>query len=656
MKMIFLQLKKIIPPLLFLLLFAAVAEQAYGQQMPGGFQLPAPGSTPVTKKSAQTGGKVIDDSTKTIYGPTTTYHFFEDDILNNRDSTRFSVDTLLPNFHRWTFLEKSWDRLVDLGNFGTATRPLFFQGRDEVGVRLGFNAYDPYSLRSDEVRYYDTKSPHTDMYYVIGGQGRNLLTFRFTQNIHPRLNFGFWLRRFNSEKQYGTYNSRGSEANLAQNWNFLIHSSYFSKNKKYLLLAHVRNSTHEAKEQGGLIPDSLNGTINRFNYEGAAKLNDNAHSRESRNAIHLYQQYRLLNGFQIFHQFDFRRTKNYYRDTSPTTGLASGIYPTPVGDTINFNQNIGYSLIENKVGLKGALSGFNYRASLKQRYHSMNAAYPVTDSLQSSFKVRKFENILGLWLDYYFRDSSYHLTAVGEHAIGRDFLLRGEIDMKWIKAGYKTAFVSPDLIMQQYRNSYFRWDNEFNLTGVNTLYGSVPLVTPKVEFIPEIQYHLITNHLYWDTLALPRQFGGSFSLLRLGSQFQFKLNRWNIRGMGYYSVSSNKEILRVPSFFFTGQVTFDFIYAKVLYVQLGVASTYRSTYLADAYMPVTQQFYNQNSQNVNGYAVADVFANLRIRQVRILLKLSHANQGFTVPGYFTTPTYLGLQRAFNFGVSWPLFD
>ena len=73
-------------------------------------------------------------------------------------------------------------------------------------------------------------------------------------------------------------------------------------------------------------------------------------------------------------------------------------------------------------------------------------------------------------------------------------------------------------------------------------------------------------------------------------------------------------------------------------------------------MPVTQQFYLQNNFLVDRYLVADAFASLRVKRVRILLKMSHINEGLGGLGYYVTPRYLGMQRAFSFGIYWPLFD
>ncbi|MBU1820297.1 MAG: putative porin, partial [Bacteroidetes bacterium] len=240
---------------LVLTVLLLVSSPTRAQIRPGGINLPQgiPQGGGRPAGGQQGGGAIIDDSTKNIYGPSTALHFYEDDILNNRDSLRYRLDTTLTGIHRWNFVDRSWNHLVDLGNLGTAARQTFYQPRQQVGAQLGFDAYDPYAIQQNEVRYYDTRSPLTEMTFVSGGRGRNLLRFGFNQNITPRLNVGFRVQRFTSNKQYGTFSAVNSQSILGQNWTFITHGNYFSKSGKYILLAHYRHLNHNVKEQGGLL-------------------------------------------------------------------------------------------------------------------------------------------------------------------------------------------------------------------------------------------------------------------------------------------------------------------------------------------------------------------------------------------------------------------
>lgn len=643
-----------------LLLFATIQTVSAQVKLPGGMNMPSGGGGGKGKG----GGAVLDDSTKNVYGPTTTKHFYERDIFSNRDSVRYFVDTSLVNFQRWTPVEQSWGTLIDLGNTVTATTNLLFQPRTDIGAQLGMRSYDAYAIKPEEVEYYDTHSQHTEITFIQGAKKTSLGRFGYTQNVHSRLNFGIKAQRLTSNKQYGTYGSLNTEKFLGQNWTFLAQASFFSKNKKYLLLAHYRHLNQKVREQGGVVPDTTLGGDGIYAYDGAARISDDANSWERRQGIHLYQQYRLANGFQVFQQADFSSVINRYTDLDMSNGRASGIYQNAYFDTTAVRQDIYYKLFDNRIGIKGQFSGFNYRASARQRFYGMRSQGQVTSEAGSPYvKYRtglKFESIIGLWLGYYFKDSSQYMTAEVEHLLGKDLKMKGELTTKWIRAGYQTMLTSPDLIMQYYSGNAFRWKNDFSREWVNTAYASLPLRTKNLSFIPEVQYHLIKNHMYYDETGTPAQAENPISLFRIGATADIRLGRWGLAGRTYYTINENKNIIRNPDYFGSGQITFDFVYSKVLFIQLGVSGVYRSSYLGYSYQPVTQQFQLPSSiydqQQTKAALGADVFANLRITRVRVFLKFSHLNQGLPKPGYYVTPGYLALQRSFSFGILWPMFD
>ncbi|TLU99507.1 putative porin [Dyadobacter luticola] len=641
-------------------------QTAFAQvRMPGGMQMPRGGGSG-SGGNQQGGGAILDDSTKSIYGPTTTRHFFEADILNNRDSARYNVDTSLTNFHRWTPMDRSWGKLVDLGNTVTATRSLFFQPREDIGAQLGMRAYDEYAIKANEVKYMDTRSQHTELDFISGGRKTSVGRFAYTQNVHSRFNFGLRAQRLTSNKQYGFVNNLNSGAFLGQNWTLLAHVSFFSKNKKYALLTHFRHMNQKVREQGGVIPNDVNGTIEEFSYDGAAKISDDANSWERRNTLHIYQQYRLVNGFQVFQQADYSTTIDRYTDLDITRGLERGAYPRYRFDSVKTRQDIYYKLFDNKIGIKGFYSGFNYRVYLRQRFYGMRGTSQLGNSEGEAYTTYrtglKFDNIAGAWLGYYLKDSVNYLTAEADLnlAANVEYRLKGELNTKWGKAGFQSIQTAPDLLAQRYLSNHFWWKNNFDPTKVQTIYASLPLKTKRIDFVPEIQIHQVNDYIYYDTAAIPRQLNGGFRLLRIGFTSEIRLNKWNFAAMGYLTANDGNDVLRVPTLFGSGQASYDFVYAKVLFIQIGLAARYRSGYLADAYMPVTQQFHLQNDTRLPQNMVVDAFANVRLKRVRFFFKMSYLNQGGSLglfpKGYYVTPGYLGLARAFSFGINWPMFD
>lgn len=641
------------------------------------------------------GGQVkIDDSTKVIYGPRTARYFLEEDVFNNR-KTLYQIDTSYDAFHRYNFVQRANFQLVDLGNLGTASRSVFFQPAEQLGAQFGYDAYTPYAYPTNEVKYYDTKSPYTNLYLALGGLGQNIARFDHNQNLTPRLNLGINAQRFTTNKYFGTSGTADPQNNLTQNWAFVFHGNYRSKDDKYLLMGQFNHLNHSAYEQGGMSPDSLN-----FKPDGSIEYNNpsavlkTAQSWERRNNWHIYQQYVLAQGFQVYHIFDYKRSINLYTDADLSQAQTYGFYRFYYPDSIyriptfsrvetlsyrdylyNANttrQEVNFRLIENKFGIKGRYKGFNYRAHYRQRILNMVENHDIRrltilkeslslDSISNGSSIhRRFENFVGLWLAYYLKDSTQRATAEFEYLLGRDFKVKGEIVSKWFSAGYYSVFSSPTLLQQFYNSNHLRWDNTSRLVNSNNIYGQINLNTKQIRFSPRLDYHLINNYFYYDTAAVARQFTSAFSVLRIGAQTEWRPRKFQFWAQTYYTLVSNDNIMRIPRFFANFRVAFDFVYYKVLYLQVGGEFHYKSAYYADAYMPLTQQFHLQNRIKTEGVVYSEFFLNARINRVRLFVKMANAAQGLFQglfnPGYFSTPFYPVVGRSLGFGVNWPLFD
>ncbi len=669
----------------------SVSVLSRAQQFPGGGQLPGsfggfggqtgrPGSFTSGSGSSASG---IDDSTKVIYGPKSTRYRLEDDILNNRKKL-YTVDTTMDDVHRFLYVQRNQNLYQDLGNLGTPMRPVFVTLPAQLGAQTGYSVFAPYAYQTMAVKYFNTKSPFSDMYLALGGRNQNILRFDFTQNINPRLNAGFAVQRFTSQKQFGGIlnSSNSSDRLLAQNWGFLGHTNYTSSNDKYTLLLHFINMNHELAEQGGVLPGETltsdgSTVVNLINYDGDPRLTS-VFGREIRNDWHIYQQFVLDQGVQLYHRLDYRRQKNYFQDDAvlqnqtpveTPIGTLPGFYPTGLnnpnlvnlGDTTRIEQDARFRQLENQVGLKGVYqlgeSSFNYRAYLRSRIYGQYTRYNTAETAYNEYETRRVETFLGGWLGYYFPDSLSRLTAEAEYQVGGGFRLQGQFESRLLTGGYTAMLVQPTLLQERFQSPVYFWRNNFRLRGYNHAYGQLNLQYKKLRLQPGLDYMLLSNYIYFDTEGIARQASGSFSVLRTGLGYSLQVGKFLTSGQAYYTVQSRSDILRTPPVFLNARLQYEFLYAKVLYIQTGIDLHYKSAYFADAYMPVTQQFYLQNRQRVEGYLLADVYANLRVNRTRLFIKLTHANQGLLQgDGYFVAPDFLQMRRGFAFGVDWYLFD
>ncbi|NJM26612.1 MAG: putative porin, partial [Bacteroidia bacterium] len=254
------------------------------------------------------GSRIIDDSTKQVYGPTTSRFFYERDIFYNRKQLH-PIDTVIRNFHRYNYVQRFENLYQDLGNIGTAIRPLYYDAPALVGAIPGFGAYDLY-WDTEPVRYYDTKSPYSNMKVILGGKGRSITRATFSRNINPHWNFGFTYRGLFVDKQILR---RGKGDRHVKDNYYDAYTAYETKDSTYTLTANFRRMRHQTDENGGVDLPTDGTFADLFADDSRPKLTD-AESRELRTNFHIYHQYRVGKALQLYHTLDKYRQSNQFFD------------------------------------------------------------------------------------------------------------------------------------------------------------------------------------------------------------------------------------------------------------------------------------------------------------------------------------------------------
>ena len=388
--------------------------------------------------------QILDDTTKQVYGPKTTAYFLERDVLEENKQLRI-VDTSLNAFHQYTKVSTSKYFYQDLGSIATALRPIFYNSPELPGTRLGIDPYQLYAFTPKNVKYYDTKSPFTQAHYVQGSNADQSIDFIFSRNVNERWNLGFQYIRLNSNRLFGGDNNEI----LADNISFTAFTAYKSRNDRYTLLYHYAHLNQPVEESGGIELNSDLPNNGLFSFlEVDSNLGLSAESWQTQNNHHLYHQYKLLGkGFTAFHVADIQRHKNTFTERQLQANL--DFYPTAQNDltgdfnedgildtvrAFNFNnqslfESNVYWLYQNKFGIKGRISGFNYIAYFRNRIYNWNSAYEnqelirlnadstILDTVNVNFRTAEIENFVGGELFYEFNENS-RLAAKAEFALG----------------------------------------------------------------------------------------------------------------------------------------------------------------------------------------------------------------------------------------------
>ncbi|MGL4630925.1 MAG: putative porin [Leadbetterella sp.] len=609
--------------------------------------------------------QVLDDSTKQVYSEKTVDFFYENDIQKNRRIINHP-DTIISIFDQQIGRKGLFQ---DLGNVGTASLPFIPLPNENLFVTKGFHVFDRYKKRIDEIRYYNTKSPYTDMDYMQSNLGFSRLVFLHSQNINPRLNFALYVDKYNASKQYG---STQSEEKLVDHWDYHLSSNYRSKNNRLLILSTFYHFNHAQFEQGGIkgqarLEIDKNSLESNYRRSYSAQLVGNPYNRERENTWHNYFQFSKKDGLQLFGTFDFSRENHIMYDPEIKENLV--IYNVSQRDTVGkrlqdtlFVRTIQTAAIAS-LGFKGRYRNFTYDAYGKTRYVVLKNKPEYQDS--------RVELLAGGSMELYFKDSSNFLRAKSEVS-NSGLFWQGQLQYNRWQILYHQSFNPPSFLQSQYDNGIVRWRNrddlKFNNVIQSMFQAELPINLRKLTCTPHLSFVWYENYIFFNNRNLPSQLKDELTLFHLGGHVKYNSKKLFIKSDFMIHNPNIDSVYALPGFSLTNTIETNFKYAKVLKLFIGIETSYMSSYNALSYSPLINQFVNQNAEktdelrrNANvkawDFIQIDPYVRFQINKVRLSLQFKNVTQSIgNLGGYFTTPFYLANPRTFYFHVNWPLFD
>ncbi|UCS95644.1 putative porin [Echinicola marina] len=596
-------------------------------------------------------GGLIDDSTKMVYGPKTSLYFLEKNVRFNK-MEKTPLDTGLTNFHNFEPVFKSGNRYQDLGNLGSAAKPVYYDLPGKIGTTSGFGVYDLYYKSPDSLKYFDTKSPYTKLEAFYGGGNRNMLNVEFARNITPTWNVGF---NFNTIRARKTLNPNARDDNMAEQTSYSIHTNYQSDNGKYRLLANFSRMHHKVFEQGGIISPEVDSTSLYFTYEDSKVWLSNSEAVDLRQDYHLYQQFEILKGWQIYHVTDWRKQGvSFVSDLTTSDSVFFNQFNQNrfinQDTTQNYHRFVEFN---NEAGFKGDFGPVYYNAYVKYRSGSLGSPYFERDNNFNEFYVGG-----ALRGDI---NEKWSFEAEGEYLVPEGYRLRGYFISPYLDVTYTKASYKPTAMQQMYRGNHYRWTNDFSNTGVDQIKGEIKADFAKLSVRPSLTLNRVNKYVYFNQSQEAEQIDGEAYMVVPGIETSFRFWKklvWQSEVI-YTSISGDAaDKFRIPEWYIRTRLFFDGpMFDENLFIQFGLEGRYKSDYYAEAYMPATQQFYLQDDFLIEAYPVVDAFVNLRINRTRVLFRYNHVNSNLlNVPGYFVTPDFTGLKGSLDLGISWYFFD
>jgi hypothetical protein len=628
------------------------------------------------KPTTRRGSRVIDDTTKQIYGPNTSKYYYEQDVFLNRQ-IYYPIDTLIRNFHRFDYVQRFQNLYQDLGVIGTAIRPILYQTPAGIGRRSGAHVYDLY-WDTEPVLYYDTKSPYTNMRVILGGGGRSITRATFSRNINPRWNFGFTYRGVLIDKQI---QKSGKGDRVVRGNYYDAYTAFQSKDSTYRLFANFRRNFHRVEEFGGVrINEGETFEIADFANINVQPWLTNAESNDLRMNVHLFHQYEVGKALQVYHIADRYRQKNNYIDLRTTD--TEDFYDFTEIERDSVRDVSKFKTFRNEIGIKGNLAKLFYNGYYAIRHYSMYNSQFNPDHLDNhltfdSLRVNLVgnENYLGgriaLMLDSIVEVSGgiEAMSDANSDSVSTsttNYRIYGEIKSKWFEARLTQMEYSPGFMEQAYRGAFDSWNNNFANTGTTHFNGYLHYRSRVFNLSPGLTFTRLKNYIFYkkdvdnEQQVLPMQSSGSQIIASPEVKLSLTFFRHiTLSGQAIYTrlLENADSAITAPELLVNAQLSYSNIFFNGnLDMHGGVDFHWKSAYNAMGYDPAIRQFYIQNEFTSPAFPVVDIFFGAKIKRGRVFFKYHNLIQAITKSGYLPTPYYPGQKNIIEFGFDWSFYD
>lgn len=605
-----------------------------------------------------------------------------------------SIDTLQYNYHREFVPSMASDAWASTGNFGCAGINQIFFERKESSEFIFADALEHWIPNADNQKFYNTRIPMTLLSYSWGGgreSGQDRLKGIFSGNAGKRIQVGAMLDYLYSKGGYdrqalkdfvwgfsGSYTGDRYELQASvATFNSVNHESGGIKDDAYI--------TDPASLQGGdpnidakAIPVNLSSAFSRVKgsqFRMNHRYKVGYYEEEQVNDSTINRTYIPVSSF--IWTFDYKtNTHKFVNENATEDGEYFENSYLSVDST---NEETKYWRIRNTIGID-MLEGFNKYAKFglsAYATHEVRRYTQVCDTmLTSSYKPenltpfpefdiepKTIENLL--WVGGQLTKQRGSILTYGATAqfgivgsVAGDIDVSGHLSTHIPLLGDTVSIVGEgffrnteaSFLLKNYISNHFAWKNDFGKIRRFRVGGRIEI--PRFGTTLSAGVENLQNYVYFNTLALPEQEGGSVQVFSasLSQNFRLGILHWNNRLT--YQTSSNESVLPLPKLAVYSDLFLSFTVSKVLKINLGVDCNYYTNYYAPAYQPSTMSFYNQTEKKLGNYPFMNAYADMKLSKTRFFVMYSHLNQGmFGGNNYFAALHYPMNPSRFQLGIS-----
>ncbi len=576
---------------------------------------------------------------------------------------------------------------VHLGNNGSATRSLLFQPSLEPGWNSGLNSFDVYKWKLNDVRFFNTTRPYTNLGYMVGTRVEQVINVFHTQNIKPHWNASLGYRLINSP---GIFKNQKTNHN-----NYLLTSLYDGPSKRYHNYFVLLANNLQAGENGGIvdkifldsidfedrfsIPTKLGGDP-QFDRDFFGTQVTTGNNQKEFTAL-MRQQYDLgrkdslvtdstviplfYPRLRFEHTIQYDRLNYSFQDNVPDSTYYQDHYNitlNPVGDSVFVEDK--WHKVSNDFSIYTFPDANNLQQYLKVGLSMENFQGTLRNGKSSFYNLighgiyrNKTRN--GKW-DMEASGKLYFtgLNAGDYHAYGS---LQRQLGAKlgFLKLGFENANKSPSFLFDS-RSHFYLLDapKDFNKENISHAFGAYFLPNLKLQL--QGHYYLVSNYTYLNGFYDLQQESSLFNFLQVSLQKPFTFGKsWNWYADIYLQKETGNAPINLPVFFtrqrfaYEGNLGF-----KNLRMSTGIEVKYHTPYKANGYSPLLSNFFYQDTTTITNRPDIAAYLHFRIRSFKAYIRAENLNSVSTQNGFgftrnnFAAPGYPNPGLLIRVGIFW----
>lgn len=543
-----------------------------------------------------------------------------------------------------------------LGNMGLPSYSLIAeQPKHTSATFFSWNKLNNHSdlITEDDPMYFGTEKIYTKITAAVGFKQEQFLKLVHVQQIRKKVNVSLMFNRYSCTGFYLQQQSLTT--------NLLLSSNYKTDNGRWGYKTYYLFNKLKYQLNGGITNDSL---VGNPTYPASNLIPTNFTSTTAKQVIKTsamsFNTFFRLNAddsakssHYLIYETNYQSNYLLYVDgPMDTIGGAKSAYLSEINGS---HDSTGTRIFSNSLLYKFSAASGKFivyggykNEAIKYHQHRLDTV-GFNNLIKGGFILSTNKHMLSATADYVlsgFNGNNYELDANYRFNIKEHF---------YISANAQSQSRLPDFNLLFYNGNRFLWTNNFS--AVQTQNATLSLINKKYKFYAGAFIQQQQNQIYFNTEALPTQYNGGTLLTRFFAGKDLKLASIHFNNNVNYQTTANTDIIRLPNWVTTHQLYYEGkLFKKNLWLQVGFQARYISSFMANAYMPATNQFYLQNEKNYGNYVFIDFFINAQIKPVKFFIMAQHLNQGFMGNNYILTHNYPMPDRSFKAGLCWMLFN